>query len=58
LPLWSILVAASIAPMWIVEGIMHLIFRGWTFGFGGWMELSAAMLLAMASAVWNASSQG
>ncbi len=55
--LWVILVVAAIIPMWVVEGLMHLIFRSWEFGFGGWMVLSAAMLLAMASAVWYASSQ-
>ncbi len=55
--LWVILVAAAIIPMWVVEGIMHLIFKSWVFGFGGWMLLSAAMLLALASAVWHASSQ-
>jgi hypothetical protein len=58
LPLWTILVLASIVPMWVVEGIMHLIFPAWIFGFGGWMVLSSAILLALASAVWNASSQG
>jgi hypothetical protein len=58
LPLWVILVVASILPMFGVEGVMHLIFRSWVFGFGGWMVLSAAILMALASAVWNASSQG
>jgi hypothetical protein len=57
LPLRIILVIASVLPMWIVEGIMHLIFPTWNFGFGGWMELMAATIMAMATAVWHESSQ-
>jgi hypothetical protein len=57
LALRVILVLASVLPMWIVEGIMHLIFRSWSFGFGGWMELMAATIMAMAAAVWHESSQ-
>ena len=38
---------------------MHLIFPlDEAFGLAGWMELSFAMLLALASVVWNYSSQG
>jgi hypothetical protein len=52
-----ILVIASVLPMWVVEGIMHLILPTWSFGFGGWMELMAATLMAMAAAVWHESTQ-
>ena len=57
LPLRVILVIASVMPMWVVEGIMRLIFPTWNFGFGGWMELMAATIMAMATAVWHESSQ-
>ncbi len=57
LGLWVILVAASVLPMWGVEGIMHLILPKRPFNFGGWMVLSAANLLALAAAVWHESSQ-
>jgi hypothetical protein len=57
LGLWVILVAAACIPMWAVEGLMHLVFWWRPFGFGGWMLMSAAMLMALASAVWHASSQ-
>lgn len=56
LVLWVILVVASVAPMWIVEGIMKLLL-GWPMNFGGFMLITAATLLALASAVWHASSQ-
>jgi hypothetical protein len=55
--LWVFLVFGSILPMWIIEGFMHLLLPHWAFDFGGWMLMSAAMLMAMASAVWLASSQ-
>jgi hypothetical protein len=54
--LWVILVIASVLPMWIVEGLLHLITR-WSMNFGGFMVLTAATLMALASAVWYASSQ-
>jgi hypothetical protein len=57
-PLWIILIVASCLPMWAVEGIMHLLLPAWTFGFGGWMLVSAANLMALASAVWLSSTQG
>jgi hypothetical protein len=57
LPLRIILVIASVLPMWVVEGIMRLILPTWHFGFGGWMELMAATIMAMATAVWHESSQ-
>jgi hypothetical protein len=56
LPLWTILVLASCISIWGVEGILYLI-TGWSAGFGGWMLLTAASLLALAAAVWHASSQ-
>jgi hypothetical protein len=57
LPLWVLMVFGACFPMWAVEGIMHWIFRGWSFGFGGWMLLMFASLMALASAVWLESSQ-
>ncbi|HEY4330840.1 MAG TPA: hypothetical protein VGN88_13950 [Phycisphaerae bacterium] len=54
--LWVILVVASVIPMWVVEGVMRLILR-WPMEFGGFMLMTAACLLAMASAVWLASTQ-
>jgi hypothetical protein len=54
--LWVVLVAAAVIPMWVVEGIMRL-FTHWPMNFGGFMVLLAANLLALASAVWLASSQ-
>jgi len=57
LPLRMILVLASVLPMWVIEGIWHLILPWRSFGFGGWMLLMAATILAMASAVWLESSQ-
>jgi hypothetical protein len=57
LPLWVVLVVATCIPMWGMEGIMHLILPKWNFGFGGWMLLSAATLIALAACVWHASSQ-
>jgi hypothetical protein len=54
--LWVILVAASVGPMWGVEGVLHVITR-WNMNFGGFMTLMAASLMALAAAVWHASSQ-
>jgi hypothetical protein len=54
--LWVILVIASVAPMWLVEGLMRLITH-WPLNFGGFMILTSANLMALAAAVWHASSQ-
>jgi hypothetical protein len=54
--LWVILVVGAVAPMWIVEGLFHLI-TPWPMNFGGFMLLMAANLMALASAVWYASTQ-
>lgn len=56
LVLWVLLVIAAVLPMWVVEGIMHLITR-WPMNFGGFMLLTASSLMALAAAVWHASSQ-
>ena len=56
LALWILLVLASTLPMWIVEGLMHLITH-WSMNFGGYMVIASANLMALASAVWLASSQ-
>ena len=55
--LWIILVFGAVAPMWIVEGIMHVIKPTWPMNFGGFMLLTASTLMALAAAVWHASSQ-
>ena len=54
--LWVLLVLAAIIPMWVVEGILRLI-TGWPMNFGGFMLLTAANIMALATAVWHASSQ-
>jgi hypothetical protein len=54
--LWFIIVIAAVAPMWIMEGILFLIFR-WPMHFGGFMVLTSSTILALAAAVWHASSQ-
>lgn len=54
--LWVILVAGAVGPMWVVEGLMHVITR-WPMNFGGFMIMMAANLMALAAAVWHASSQ-
>jgi hypothetical protein len=54
--LWIILVVASVAPMWAVEGILKMITH-WPMNMGGFMMLMAANLMALAAAVWNASAQ-
>jgi hypothetical protein len=55
--LWTILVVSTCIPMWAMEGLLHLLFPKWPFGFGGWMLLSAATLIALATCVWHSSSQ-
>jgi hypothetical protein len=55
--LWIILVLGAVLPMWIIEAIFHWILPNRTFGFGGWMLLMSATILALAAAVWHASSQ-
>ncbi len=55
--LWVIIVVAAVAPMWIVEGIMHVLIPKWEMGFGGFMLLTAATLMALGSGVWHASTQ-
>jgi hypothetical protein len=54
--LWTVLVACSVIPMWLVEGVLRVITR-WPLNFGGFMILTAANLMALATAVWYASSQ-
>lgn len=54
--LWVILVAAAVLPMWVTEGVLRLILR-WPMNFGGFMVLTAGNLMALAAAVWHASSQ-
>jgi hypothetical protein len=54
--LWVLLVTAAVLPMWVIEGILHLITR-WSMNFGGFMLLTASSLMALAAAVWHASSQ-
>jgi hypothetical protein len=56
LGLWVILVVGSVLPMWLVEGFLRLLTR-WSLNFGGFMILTAATLMALAAAVWYASSQ-
>jgi hypothetical protein len=52
-----ILVIGAVTPMWVIEGLWHLILPHRSFGFGGWMLLMAATIMAMAAAVWHESSQ-
>ena len=54
--LWVILVLAAVFPMWGVEGIMYLI-RHRSMEFGGFMEMTAANVMALASAVYHAATQ-
>ncbi len=54
--LWVILVIATVLPMWIVEGLLGKIMHR-SMNFGGFMLMTAATLLALATAVWHASSQ-
>jgi len=55
--LWIILVLGACLPMWLVEGLMHLIIPKWQMNFGGFMAVAAGNILALAAAVWHASSQ-
>lgn len=54
--LWILLVAASVAPILIVESIFYLILR-WPVNFGGYMVGVSAALMALSAAVWHATSQ-
>jgi hypothetical protein len=54
--LWAILVICSVAPMWLTDVVLGAITHR-TMDFGGFMLLTAASLMALASAVWHASSQ-
>ena len=56
LALWVLLVLCAVAPMWLVEALMHMITR-WPLNFAGFLILTAATLMALASAVWYASTQ-
>lgn len=54
--LWILLVIAAVTPMWIVDFALSFLLR-WPMNFSGFMLLAAASLLALAAAVWHASSQ-
>jgi len=54
--LWVLLVLSAVAPMWLIEALMHMITR-WPLNFAGFLILTAATLMALASAVWYASTQ-
>jgi len=54
--LWIILVSAAVVPMWGMEWVLRLMTK-WPLGFGGYMMLVGGTLMALASAVWLASSQ-
>jgi hypothetical protein len=54
--LWTLLVLGAVVPMWLIEALMHLITR-WPLNFAGFLILTAATLMALASAVWYASTQ-
>ena len=54
--LWVILVAATVLPLWLIEGLMKFLTH-WPMNFGGYMMLTAATVMALASAVWIASAQ-
>lgn len=56
LVLWVILVAGAVVPMWVTEAVFWLILH-WPMNFGGWMIIMAGILMALAAAVWHASSQ-
>jgi hypothetical protein len=55
--LWVPLILMTWLTIGVVEGVMRLLFRSWEFGFGGFMEVMAAMLLSGATIVWYGSSQ-
>jgi hypothetical protein len=54
--LWVILVIAAVTPMWVSDLILGAITHR-SMHFGGFMLMTAATLLALATAVWHASSQ-
>jgi len=54
--LWVILVLACVLPMWICDALLRLI-TGWQLHFGGFMVLTTASLLGLASSVWIAATQ-
>jgi hypothetical protein len=54
LPLWTILVAASLIAIWPVEWILKL-FTHWEMYMGGFMMAACATTLALAAAVWRSS---
>lgn len=56
LSLYTVLVIASVAPMWLMDGLLGKI-MGWPATFGGFMLLTAATLMALATAVWVGSAQ-
>jgi hypothetical protein len=56
LPLWCVLVAGAALPMWIVEAILKALTH-WPMNFGGYMMLTAATVMALATAVWIESAQ-
>ena len=56
MPLWCTLVTGAVLPMWLVEGLLKLLTH-WPMNFGGYMMLTAATVMALASAVWVASAQ-
>lgn len=54
--LWVILVAASVLPLWLIEAVMKYLTH-WPMNFSGYMMLTTATVMALASAVWIASAQ-
>lgn len=54
IPLWTILVLSSWAPIALTEWFLKL-FTHWDLTFGRWMLITAAMLMGLASSVWRAS---
>jgi len=54
--LWVILVLGCTLPMWICDGVLRWITH-WHLTFGGFMLLTAATLLGLASSVWIAATQ-
>ena len=54
--LFTVLVIASWVPICAVELLMWLILR-WPMGFGGWMMMMSALIIALAATIWHASSQ-
>jgi hypothetical protein len=54
--LWAILVGAAVLPMWGVDFLLQRT-AGPPMSFGGWMMLVGGTLMALASAVWIASTQ-